>query len=95
MLKNEMLKKVVEATNGNYTQKEVDEVLAAFASVVTDTLKMDSKEKVSMPELGTFSVKHVKEREGTMKFGENKGSKWVKPAHNEITFKISSLLKDI
>lgn len=93
MKKAEMIKKVSEVS-GCY-QKDVDAVLEAFGTVVLKTLDENREEKITLPGVGTFSVKNVPEREGTVMLGENKGSKWVKPAHDEICFKISKSVKEL
>lgn len=87
--------KTIETKVQPVNQKEIDAVLAAFADVVTETLSKDKTEKVSLPGLGTFKVKDVPERTGIVQMGENKGSTWTKPAHSEITFKISKNVKEL
>ena len=94
MVKNEMLKKVSERVDGA-TNKMVDEVLKAFADVVIDTLKGNKDEKVTLPSIGTFSVKAVPERSGKVMMGANVGSTWTKPAHDEICFKITKSVREI
>ena len=91
MNKTDVLKKVAE--NTELSQKNVDDVLAAFADLVKETLISDKDEKVTLPGLGTFSVKHVSERSGVAALAGGKA--WTKPEHDEIRFKISSSVKEI
>ncbi len=89
MVKNELIRTIGEKVG--VAQKDVDAVLTAFAEVVTETLASDKDEKIVLPSLGTFKVKAVPERRGISTLGEKK--EWVKPAHEEITFKISKNVK--
>lgn len=91
MNKTDLLKKIAESTE--LSQKNVDEVLAAYADLVKETLASDKNEKVTLPGLGTFSVKHVGERSGVAALAGGKA--WTKPEHDEIRFKISSSVKEI
>lgn len=93
MKKNDMLKAV--SAKSNLLQKDVDAVLTAFADVVLETLTGNKEEKVTLPTLGSFKVKNVPERTGTVMMGENAGSTWTKPQHNEICFKISKSVKEL
>lgn len=94
MTKNEMIKAVSERVDGA-TNKLVDEILKAYADVVIETIKKDKTEKVALPNIGTFSAKEVPERSGKVMMGENVGSTWTKPAHDEICFKITKSVREI
>lgn len=89
MVKNEMLKAVSD--KAGVTQKEVDAVLAAFVDVVIDTLSKNKDDKIALPGIGTFKVKNVPERKGISTLGDKK--EWVKPAHDEICFKLNKTIK--
>lgn len=91
MNKTDLLKEIAGITE--LSQKNVDDVLAAYGDVVKKTLVSDKDEKVSLPGLGTFSVKHVGERSGVAALAGGKA--WTKPEHDEIRFKISSKVKEI
>jgi nucleoid DNA-binding protein len=91
MNKIDMVKVIAEATE--LSQKNVDDVLKAYADLVKETLAANTDEKVSLPGLGTFSVKHVNERSGVAALAGGKA--WTKPEHDEIRFKISSNVKEI
>lgn len=91
MTKNEMLKKVSELSG--VTQKQVGAVISAFTDTVIDTLADNRDEKVALGNLGTFKVKHVPERSGVAALAG--GKEWTKPAHDEITFKISRSAKEL
>lgn len=91
MKKTDLLKEIAQTTE--LSQKDVDAVLAAYADLVKETLASDKDEKVTLPGLGTFSVKHVGERSGVAALAGGKA--WTKPEHDEIRFKISSSVKEI
>lgn len=76
-------------------KKDCEDVLKAFAEVVVEKLTDNHKEKIALDGLGTFKVKDVPERSGTVQLGQNKGATWTKPAHSEITFKMSAKVKEI
>lgn len=94
MNKTEMIKNVADRVEG-VSQKDVETVLAAYIDVVKDTLAKDKNEKVTLPGIGAFSVKHVPERSGIVQLGESKGSTWTKPAHDELVFKIAKSIKEL
>ncbi|WP_395546736.1 MULTISPECIES: HU family DNA-binding protein [unclassified Lacrimispora] len=91
MNKADLLKEIAGITE--LPQKNVDDILAAYADVVKKTLASNKNEKVTFPGLGTFSVKHVGERSGVAALAGGKA--WTKPEHDEIRFKISSNVKEI
>ena len=94
MTKNEMIS-AVSARLDDVTKKTVEEVIGAFADVVVDTLTDNRDEKITIPNVGSFSVKHVPERTGIVQMGATKGETWVKPAHDEIQFKVSKAVKEL
>ncbi len=87
-----MIKKINNRIDG-VTQKETEAVLEALSEVIVDTLKNDKNEKITLPGLGVFSVKHVAERSGVAALAGNKAR--TKPAHDKITFQIKNSLKEI
>lgn len=91
MVKNEMLKNV--ANEAGTTSKVVDEVLSAYGKFVLGVLAENKDEKIPLPTIGTFSIKHVAERSGVAALAGGKA--WTKPAHDEITFKISKSAKEL
>lgn len=93
MTKKEMTKMITEKTA--VTQNDVESVFTAYADIVKELLASDNDEKVTLPDLGAFSVKTVAARTGIVMMGESKGSTWATPAHNEITFKVSKSVKNI
>lgn len=94
MNKTDLIKNVANRIEG-ISQKDVDAVLAAYVNVVKDALTKDKDEKVTLPGIGAFSVKHVPERTGIVQLGESKGSLWTKPAHDELVFKIAKSVKEL
>lgn len=91
MNKVELVKKITEITTEEVNQKQVSAVLAALESVVKDVLTENRDEKVPLPGIGTFSVKHVAERSGVAALAG--GKEWTKPAHDELKFTISKSVK--
>lgn len=94
MTKNETIKNVADRVEGS-SQKDVETVLAAYVDVVKDTLSKNKDEKVPLPGVGAFSVKHVPERSGVVQLGESKGSTWTKPSHDELVLKIAKSVKEL
>lgn len=93
MNKVELVKKIVEVSAEEVNQKQVNAVLTALESVVREILTENKDEKVPLPGIGTFSVKHVAERSGVAALAG--GKEWTKPAHDEIQFKVSKSVKNI
>lgn len=93
MIKAELIREV--AANAETTNKTTEAVLDAFSNLVLDVLNRNRDEKITLPGLGVFSVKHVPERSGIVQLGSNKGSEWHKDAHDEIQFKISKTIKQL
>lgn len=98
MTKPEVLKAIVEKVenmdNGIVvSQKQVKAILAAYADVILETLTRDKEERIIFENLGTFKVKHIPEKSGVSAFGDKKT--WVKPEHDELTFKVASPVKEL
>lgn len=93
MTKNELINKIVAKTD--MYKKDCEDVINALSDVVIESLTENHGEKITLPGLGMFKVKDVPERTGKVMMGDKKGDIWVKPAHSEITFKISKSVKDI
>ena len=91
MTKNELTKKICSRTSSVYNAKEVEEIIKSFGEVVVDTLK-ESNDKITFADLGAFSVKHIDERCGKSALT---GKEWVKPAHDELVFKVAKKYKDM
>lgn len=94
MTKAELLKEITNSV-AELSLKDVDAVLAAYATVVTESLTESKEETIPLPGLGTFKVKDVNERRGTIMMGDRKGEEYVTPAHQEPTFKLSKLVKGL
>ncbi len=94
MTKAEMIKEVSSRVE-NVNQTKVDEVLAAYADVVIETVTKNKDEKITLPGLGTFSVKDVPERRGKILLGDRAGEEYVVAAHKEPKFKMSKNFKNI
>ena len=91
MNKAEMIKNV--ASEAGVTNKVVESVLDSYGKLVLGVLEKNHDEKITLPGLGAFSVKHVSERSGVATLAGGKA--WTKPAHDEITFKISKTVKEL
>ncbi len=91
MTKNEMIKNV--ASEADVANKSAESVLDAYSKFVLGVLDENRDEKITLPGLGTFSVKHVPERSGVAALAGGKA--WTKPAHDEITFKITKSIKEL
>lgn len=94
MTKVEILR-AVTAKCSEFNQAEVNSVIEAFSEVVYENLAANKDDKVPFGKLGNFKVKHVPEKSGTIRIGDNKGGTWTKPEHDELIFKVSSTMKDI
>lgn len=92
MTKAELIKGIGTKVEGT-TLKDIDAILKALAEVVEDVVKAD--DKVVLPGLGTFSVKEVPERRGTIMMGDRKGEEYIVPAHKEPKFKLTKAFKDV
>ena len=92
MNKNEVVAAIVEKVE-TLKAKDIEAVLAAYADVVIEALKDNDAEKVVLPGLGSFKIRNVPERKGVSALGDKKA--WIKPAHKEISFKITKSVKEI
>lgn len=81
------------ASEANVTNKVAEEVMAAYEKLVLGVLTENKGEKVPLPGLGNFSVKHVSERSGVSALGDKKP--WTKPAHDELKFAISRSVREL
>ncbi len=91
MTKNEMIKNV--ASEADVTNKVAESVLDAYSKFVLGALDENRDEKITLPGIGIFSVKHVPERSGVAALAGGKA--WTKPAHDEIIFKIAKSIKEL
>lgn len=94
MTKADLLKEITNSV-AELSQKDIDAVLVAYATVVTKNLTENKDETIPLPGLGTFKVKDVNERRGTIMMGDRKGEEYVTPAHQEPTFKLSKTIKGL
>lgn len=92
MNKNEVITAIVEKVE-TLKAKDVEAVLTAYTDVVIEKLESNNADKVILPGLGSFKVKDVPERKGVSALGDKK--EWLKPAHREITFKITKSVKEL
>ena len=91
MNKVDMIKAV--ASEAAVSNKVAESVIDAYGKFVLGVLGENRDEKVTLPGLGTFSVKHVAKRSGVAALAG--GKEWTKPAHDEIQFKISKSVKEL
>lgn len=92
MIKNEVLKGMVEETKGELNQKQCDLALKAFEEVVKKAVKND--DKVSLTGFLTIETKEVAERECLANPRQPELGKKVVPAHKGIRVKVGKGLKD-
>lgn len=91
MNKINMIKEI--ASEAEVTNKVAEAVVDAYGKFVLESLNENHDEKVPLPGLGLFSVKHVAERSGVAALAG--GKEWTKPAHDELKFTISKSAKQI
>jgi nucleoid DNA-binding protein len=91
MVKNDMIKLV--ASEAEVTNKVAETIIDAYGKFVLEVLNENRDEKVPLPGIGTFSVKHVAERSGVAALAG--GKEWTKPAHDELKFTISKSVKGL
>lgn len=90
MTKAELIKSIGNKVEG-VNQKQIDEVLVALSEVVVDVVKTD--DKVTIPNIGTVSVKDVPERRGKIMMGDRKGEEYVVESHKEPKIKLTKGFK--
>lgn len=102
MTKNDIVKVVNESVSlelndidSKIVKKVVAETIDTLALTVERILSESKDEKIPFGKIGFFKVKHVNARDGITQLGENKGQKWHKDAHDEITFSVSKGMKNI
>lgn len=81
------------ASEAEVANKVAEAVINAYGKFVLSALDEKRDEKVPLPGLGLFSVKHVKEKSGIAALAGGKA--WTKPAHDEIQFKLSKSIKEL
>lgn len=93
MLKKEIIDRIAE--KASVTKKDTEAILQEFEQLIINTLADDRDEKITLGTLGSFQVKKVTERKGKISFGNKKGTEWVKPAHDEICFKVNKASREL
>ena len=91
MTKNDMIKAVT--SEAGVTNKVAEAVMDAYAKFVFGALSENKDEKIPLPGIGAFSVKHVAEKSGVAALAG--GKEWRKPAHDELKFTISKSVKTL
>lgn len=91
MVKIDMIKNI--ASEADVTNKVAEAVMDAYGKFVLGALNENRDEKVPLPGIGSFSVKHVAERNGVAALAG--GKEWTKPAHDELKFTISKSIKEL
>lgn len=84
---------LIETEGKKFTKKEVRAVLDAFTNCVLENTKEDKTEKIPLPGIGLFSVKHVDERSGKVALAG--GKEWHKDACDQLKFTISRSVKTL
>lgn len=91
MNKVDMIKAIASETE--VANKVVEAVIDAYGKFVIGALSENKDEKIPLPGIGSFSVKHVAERSGIAALAG--GKEWTKPAHDELKFTISKSVKTL
>ena len=94
MKKQELLKRISERTQSGLSKEQVNEVLDAFTNEVLNLLTPNDTEadKISLPMLGTFSVKEKKARKGV---NPSTGEKIDIAGYRTIAFKAVPSVKKL
>ncbi len=85
MNKTELTRVIAEKTG--MTKKDAGAVLDVLPDIIKEIVA--NGDKVAITGFITFEKKDIKEKTGTVRLGENKGSAWTSPAHSEIKVKLS------
>ena len=93
MNKIDFVKKIVEVSAEEVTQKEVNSVLSALESVVRELVV--AGDEVTIPGICKVNSKLVKERTGKVLKGPRKGETYTTPEHKEGSVKIVTSLKKV
>lgn len=93
MNKVEFVKRIVEVSAEEVSQKQVNAVLVALESVVRDVVLAD--DEVTIPGVCKVKSKIVPERTGKIMMGDRKGETYVTPEHKEGSVKIVKSLKKV
>lgn len=83
----------LEEAKYKITKKETEAILRAFTECIFDNLAGNKTEKIPLPGVGSFSVKHVAEKSGVAALAGGKA--WSVPEHDEIKFSISKSVKTL
>lgn len=92
MVKNQLLKTMVEETQGELNQKQCELALKAFEEVVGKAL--ENGDKVTLTGFMTIETKDVAEREVFKNPREPELGKKVVPAHKGVRVKVGKSLKN-
>lgn len=91
----ELVELAVE-NNVGYSKKEVREIIKGFTSImesfVVDSLLVDEEVKVTIPNLGTFTVKNREARQGR---NPKTGEVVDIPSSKALTFKQATNMKNL
>ena len=83
----------LDETKYKITKKEVEAVIKAYVDCIFDNLADNKTEKIPLPGVGSFSVKHVAEKSGVAALAGGKA--WSVPEHDEIKFSITKSVKTL
>ena len=72
---------------------DAEKALSAFIETITEALV--ARDDVNIIGFGKFATAEVKEKTGTIQFGERKGETYTTPQHVKPTFKYGSLVKEL
>lgn len=91
MTKSEFVSAIAEKMN--MKKYEAEPILNVLQEIIEDTMR--SRDKITLPGIGTFSVKEVPEKRGKIMLGDRKGKEYCVPAHLEPKFKPLKAFKNM
>ena len=93
-MKSQNFYKVVERNTEGFKVSDIKEIIPAIEAAIMETLKENKDETIRFGDLGTFKVKHIKEKNG-MTHLNGIETPWHKDARDELVFVVSKKCKDI
>lgn len=97
MEKYELLREYVSRLNDifeykryRFSRNDADKMMDALSDIIIDALHRRGDDRVPLPGIGAFLIKHTPERKGILN-----GEEWVSPEKDEIYFRIKESLRDV
>jgi len=90
MNKQLLISKISEVTG--FSKKDSEIFVGAFTGIVVEAVA--NGDKVQLVGFGNFEKKPTKGTEGTIRFGDRKGQKWVSEDSYRVSFKAGKSFLD-